>query len=215
MNITIFGASGRTGLLLMDKALQQGHQVTAFVRQASRVTVRHPRLQVVEGSLENIDHLRRALTGRQAVISALGVARTLQHDPDVIEGIRNIVQAMSKEAVPRFIYQSVFLAHSRPGEFSFFARNILRRIIRKEVEDHEVKENLVQEGVQNYTIVRPVRLTNELFSGKFHHGVTITSGEWMPSISRTDTAHFMLQQLEDKTYLNKAVRLMKTITATN
>ena len=83
------------------------------------------------------------------------------------------------------------------------------------MEDHQVKEDLVRESVKSYTIVRPVRLTNGSYSGKFQHGITITSGEFIPSISRADTAHFMLQQLEDGTYLNKAVRLMRIITGTN
>lgn len=210
MHITIFGASGRTGCELLGQALQQGYYVTAFVRQASRITQRHENLQIVEGSLRNIDLVQTAVAGRQAVISALGVSKTLQHDPEVIEGIRNIVQAMAKENVQRFIYESVFLAHSQPGEFSFFARKILKRIIREEVEDHQVKEKLIRAGVQEYTIVRPVRLTDGSFSGKFHHGVAITSNEFIPSIARADVAHFMLRQLTDRMYVNKAVRLMKT-----
>jgi putative NADH-flavin reductase len=170
---------------------------------------------VVEGDLKNTDLVCRAVAGKQAVISALGVSKPLQHDPELVEGIRNMVKAMAKEAVPRLIYQSVFLADARPGEFSFFARNILKRIIRKEVEDHQVKENLVREMLKDYTFVRPVRLTNGPFTGKFHHGVTITSRAFIPSIARADVAHFMLQQLVDTTYRNKAVRLMKTRIETN
>ena len=211
MNITIFGASGKTGSILVNEALRKGHHVTAFVRQASRINLRHKNLQVVEGSLKNMDQLRSALAGKQAVISALGVSKTLHHDPEVIEGISHIVQAMAKENVPQMIYQSVFLTETGPGEFSFFVRNILKRIIRKEVEDHRVKEKLIREAVTNYTLVRPVRLTNGPFTGKFHHGIMIASTDFLPSISRADVAYFMLQQLTDETYRNKAVRLMAGI----
>jgi nucleoside-diphosphate-sugar epimerase len=209
MNIIIFGASGRTGSLLVSQALQQNHHVTAFVRQASRITTRHQNLKIVEGSLKDIHLLRNVLEGKQAVLSTLGVSKTLQHDPEVIEGIRNIVMTLPEKNAPRFIYESVFLVGSQPTEFSFFTQQILRRIIRKEVEDHQVKENIIRQGVSNYTIVRPVRLTDGAFSVKFHHGVTITSSEFIPSIARADVAHFMLQQLTDKTYVNQAVRLMK------
>ena len=215
MNLAIFGASGRTGSELLHQALQQGHHITAFVRRSSRIALRHRNLHVMEGSLENVDQLRIALAGKQAAISALGVSKTLHHDPQVIKGVENIVKAMAKEGVPRFVYQSVFLANSQQGEFSFFARNILKRIIRKEVEDHQVKENLIREGVKDYTLVRPVRLTLDPFSGSFYHGAMITSGEFLPSIGRADVAHFMLRQLTDRTYSNKAVRLMKTKIETN
>lgn len=209
MNIIIFGASGRTGSLLVNQALQQDHHVTAFVRQASRITQRHSNLQIVEGSLKNKNLIRKIVRGTQAVFSTLGVSKTLQHDPEVIEGIKNIVLAIAEEEENlRFIYESVFLSGSKPHEFSFFTQKILRRIIRKEVEDHEVKEELIRKGLNNYTIVRPVRLTNEAFSGKFQHGTAITSGEFLPSIPRADVAHFMLQQATDKTYVNQAVRLI-------
>jgi hypothetical protein len=210
MNITLFGASGRTGLILLKLALQQDHHVTAYVRQTSRIPLRHQNLQVIEGNLKNVDLLRKALAGNDAVISTLGVSKTLQHDPEVVQGISNIVEAMAKEDVPHFVYQSVFLAGSQSDEFSPFVRKILKRVIRKEVEDHQVKEEIIRDGVEDYTIVRPVRLTNGCFSGKLYHGISITSSEFIPSISRADVAHFMLQQLADRTYRNKSVRLMKT-----
>jgi hypothetical protein len=208
MNITIFGASGQTGSLLLEQALKQGHHVTAYVRKASRVKMRHQNLQVIEGNLNNMELLCKSLKGRQAVISALGVSKTLHSDPEVVQGIRNIVMAMARENVTRLIYMSVFLADSKPGEFSFFARRILKYIIRKEVEDHELKERIVRECVNDYTLVRPVRLHNKAFPGKFHHGETITSDAILPSISRADVSSFIIQQLTDRTYNRKAVRIM-------
>jgi nucleoside-diphosphate-sugar epimerase len=209
MNILIFGASGRTGSLLVNQALQQNHHVTAFVRPSSRIIDFHPNLEIVKGSLKDKKFLRKVLKDKEAVLSTLGVSKTLHHDPEVIEGISNIVNAASAEETPRFIYESVFLVGSKAHEFSFFANQILRRIIRHEVEDHQIKEDLICKGLNNYTIVRPVRLTNVPFSGKFYHGTSITSNEFLPSIGRADVAHFMLQQLKETTYLNQCVRLMK------
>ena len=34
MNILIFGATGRTGISLVNKSLEAGHEVTAYVREA-------------------------------------------------------------------------------------------------------------------------------------------------------------------------------------
>jgi hypothetical protein len=211
MNIIIFGASGRTGSLLVDKALQQNHNVTAFVRRSSRSIEYHPNLEIVEGSLKDKNFIRKVIKGNQAILSTLGVSKTLHHDPEVIEGISNIVEAAAAENMPRFIYESVFLVGSMPHEFSFFTQKILRRIIRKEVEDHQVKEDLIRNGINNYTIVRPVRLTDIPFTGKIAHGTSITSNEFLPSIGRADVAHFMLQQLKDTTYLNQSVRVMKNM----
>ena len=39
MKIVVFGASGRTGLQVVEQALAAGHQVTAFVRTPSKIGI--------------------------------------------------------------------------------------------------------------------------------------------------------------------------------
>lgn len=41
MKLTIFGASSASGKLLVEKALQAGHVVTAFVRDAAKLGITH------------------------------------------------------------------------------------------------------------------------------------------------------------------------------
>ncbi len=208
MNIVIFGASGRTGTELVRQALAQGHRVTAFVRNQARLRhIHHQNLTVVEGDLNNAAQVSSAMRGNHAVISALGVSKTLRHDPEVVRGISVIVNAMEKEKIDRLVYLSVFLAYAKPRQFSFFVHNILRKIIRKEVLDHEQKERLIRERVKAYTMVRACRLTDKPFTGNYHHGETIAIKNFLPSVPRADVAHFMLSQLADTTYLNKPVLL--------
>ena len=51
MRLLILGATGATGRELVDQALASGHEVTAFVRNAARVTVKHPNLTVTTGDV--------------------------------------------------------------------------------------------------------------------------------------------------------------------
>jgi putative NADH-flavin reductase len=53
MRPVVFGASGRTGILLVQQALEAGHHVTAFVRTPSRLPIQHERLIVVAGDVMN------------------------------------------------------------------------------------------------------------------------------------------------------------------
>lgn len=208
MNIIIFGASGRTGLALVEQALCLNHTVTAFVRHKSKMShINHQNLIVVKGDILNLYQVRAAISGKDAVISALGVSKTLHHDPAVIEGIATISKAMKAEGVNRCIYLSVFLANSRLNQFSFFAEKILKRIIGKEVHDHEIKEKFIYEEVKLYTIVRAARLTNKSFTGKYRHGENLEMKSFLPSVSRANVAHFMLQQLISNEYINKTALL--------
>ena len=49
MHVAIFGASGQTGLFLVERALVQEHDVTAFVRTPETFPLRNDRLKVVIG----------------------------------------------------------------------------------------------------------------------------------------------------------------------
>lgn len=51
MKIIVFGATGTVGRHIVDRALLQGHEVTAFARKAAAVTLSHPRLSVIEGDV--------------------------------------------------------------------------------------------------------------------------------------------------------------------
>ncbi|MBW7461401.1 NAD(P)H-binding protein, partial [Paenibacillus sepulcri] len=85
MKLTIFGASGKTGQLLTLNALERGHTVTAYVRSPERFEIRHERLSVVVGTLEQDEAIGRAINGADAVAELVGA---------VSEGTKRIVTAM-------------------------------------------------------------------------------------------------------------------------
>lgn len=73
MKLLVFGASGGTGRRIVEQALAQGHIVTAFAREPARVRVAHENLHVVRGDLSRPDSVAAAVSGQDAVLSALGV----------------------------------------------------------------------------------------------------------------------------------------------
>src|SRR5262249_2135120 len=72
MRLFILGATGRTGVELVDQGLARGHAVTAFVRSPRKIARPHERLTVIEGHPGDAGPLRAALPGHDAVLSALG-----------------------------------------------------------------------------------------------------------------------------------------------
>src|SRR5215217_2384476 len=72
MRLVIFGSTGGTGRRLVERAIAEGHEVTAFVRDSSRMTARHQRLKIVVGDAFDPGPVREAVAGNEAVISVLG-----------------------------------------------------------------------------------------------------------------------------------------------
>ena len=107
MNITIFGASGATGHQLVKQALAQGHMVTAFVRNAARLKIRHHHLKVMEGDVVDYDLVEQAIRNKDAVLSALGASSPFKYDQAIVDGVSNIIRAMKTNSISRFVYMPV------------------------------------------------------------------------------------------------------------
>ena len=103
MKLLIFGSTGSIGRQLVNQALEQGHTVSAFARDATKVDIKHNNLQVAQGDVMDPASVERAVQGHEAVLCSLGAGRkgTVRSD-----GTRNIISAMEKMGVRRFICQS-------------------------------------------------------------------------------------------------------------
>ena len=118
MKILVMGASGKTGHEVVRQALAAGHEVTAFVRDPSRLELRAPRMTVATGDARSADDLRRALAEQDAVISALGgtakggMARPLGGKPGggLIEAsTAALIEAAGEAGVRRVVMMSTFM----------------------------------------------------------------------------------------------------------
>ena len=71
MRVLVFGATGGTGKQLVQQALDQGHDMTAFARDPRKVTLTHSRLRVGAGDVLRAESVDAAMAGQDAVVSAL------------------------------------------------------------------------------------------------------------------------------------------------
>ena len=102
--IVIIGATGYVGSAILKEALGRGHQVKAIVRDPSKLTLIHPHLKVVGGSLTDTDFLSRELAKSDAVISAFNPGWS---NPNIyeetLEGYGSILCAVRNSGVHRFL----------------------------------------------------------------------------------------------------------------
>jgi putative NADH-flavin reductase len=209
MNIVIFGATGPLGRRITQTALADGHQVTAFVRTASRLDP-HPQLQQVTGDVLDPASVAAAMPGHDAVISALGHSSPSAAGRSLYPGACHIISAMQTAGVSRLIWISSHGVGDARGRSGFvFERIFVPLRLRAEFADKERQEALVTASDLDWTIVRPARLTNGPATGRLRARarlqVTIRD-----SISRADVAQFVIHELEHGQHLLTA----PTVTAT-
>ncbi len=208
LRLLIIGASGGTGRQLVEQALAQGHEVTAFVRNPARLSVQHPKLRIVQGDVLVPTSLEPAVRGQDAVLSALGHKKFLGPSRILSEGTANLLRAMKSAGVPRLICESSLGVGSTAGRGGVFATLFVYPIILPFYAwDKLRQEKLIEESDLDWVIVRPAALTNGAARGKYRSGPKAGNYLLHASISRADVAAFMLQQLSDDRFLGSAVGL--------
>lgn len=101
MQVTVFGASGKVGRLVVGALLADGHTVVAFVHSASPFGA-HDKLRIIKGDIHTGHGVDEALKGSAAVVSALGSWGTKKKDI-VSSGMERIIPAMQANHVKRII----------------------------------------------------------------------------------------------------------------
>ena len=207
MKVLVFGASGGTGRELLKQALDKSMEVTAFVRDSTKVEdIQHPNLSVVSGNVLNIEDVGRAVAGHDAVLYTIGAGpkRTSIRE----QGTRTVIEAMEAANVKRLVCLSSFGVGDSRTDLSFFTRYVVVGIfLRHAFADHERQESVVKKCALDWTLVRPPRLKDGAHTGKYQHGPALAYGNIKGWISRGDLADFMLKQLEDDRYIRQAPRV--------
>ena len=72
MKLCILGATGNTGRRLVTRALEEGHQVTAVVRNASAVSRQHASLVVKQVNYDDRQQLIDTIGGHEVCINSAG-----------------------------------------------------------------------------------------------------------------------------------------------
>ncbi|MDL1891529.1 SDR family oxidoreductase [Sphingobacteriales bacterium CHB3] len=204
MKLLIIGATGGTGRELVEQALAQGHDVTAFVRNPSKIEIKNERLTIARGDVLDYQSVEKAVQGKDAVLSALGHNRWFVRTTILSEGTKNIITAMEKHGVKRFVCETTLGIGDTRGKLGlYYTLFVIPVIVFFYFRDKETQERHIKESRLDWIIVRPGQLTNGKRLGKYRHGMNI--GSWLRtvSISRADVADFMLRQLTDDTYLHK------------
>jgi uncharacterized protein YbjT (DUF2867 family) len=143
MKVVLTGATGLLGGALLNLLLVGGHEARCLVREDSPHASRLGGRPIVRGDVGNVEDLRRALTGMDALLHVAGI----EYTPPVLEAAR-------RERVGRLVVVGSTSAHSA---YEFRSGPKLRM------------EKLVRESEFDYTIVRPSMIYGSELDKNMHH----------------------------------------------
>lgn len=183
MKILVLGATGRTGRLFTHKALEQGHAVTAYVRNSDKARTllgTHPNLTITPGDLNDAERLAAASAGQDVMVSTLGQKATVReflHSTFLQERLPLVMQAVTGAGVKHCVLLSAYGVGDTVRTASLPMRLVCKVIMRGIFTDKVKADALVAEYQPYISRVHPGRLTDKPGRG----GVKVFD---MPSVKR-------------------------------
>lgn len=214
MRLTIFGATGGTGLQVVRRALIAGHQATAVVRDPARLPADLREradgraLHILRADLADPDAVQTAVKGADAVVSALGTRDGRVPTTVCEDGARSITAAMTATGERRFVMVSASGFANGPGDDPL-TRYVVKPLLLKPMLKHAFAdmrraEDVVRASGLDWTIVRPPRLTDG--DGKGHYrAATDRNVLGGFTIARADLAVALLDHAADPSSIGHVV----------
>jgi putative NADH-flavin reductase len=204
-DILLIGATGRTGRLVLELALNRGHKVTALIRPSSSLPSQ-TKLSISKGSPLDVANITTALSltsGSVVIISTLGQTRTSGNpfaattSPPLFmsQSASAVVEAVkaSDRKVEKIIVMSMFGAGSSFTNLNFLMRAIMQYSNMKQtLQDQNTVDRIIKQSGLRFVMPRPAMLKGDVaFSVKTLGDAGETAG-FMPSISPQSVAGFIL-----------------------
>jgi putative NADH-flavin reductase len=187
VRLLVVGAAGRTGRLVVEQAVERGHEVTALARRP----VPGAHAEVV-GDATDPGVVARAVAGQDAVLMAVGSSAILRVLAPAMTaaGVRRLVMTSSRSVVatrPRFWVGLAWLWLR--GPYADLAR----------------AEGILEGGALDWSVVRATMLADGPAKGRVHtdFAADATGGDWR--LTRADYARCLLDVVEDAGMVHRAV----------
>jgi putative NADH-flavin reductase len=206
VKITLFGANGKIGRLLLDFAIKNGDEVTAYVRRETTMP-KGNNLSIVIGDLANKDSIEGAIRNSEIIISTLGPAldmsRRTKNTP-IADGHDLIIEMMKKWNKKRLITLSTPSIHSDDDTLhiativpGFMARILFPNPYR----DMKKLEMIIKGSQLDWTVVRIIN--PNVKHNKNDYRVSIGNVAAKMAVSRENVARFMYDVALNGSYIRQ------------
>jgi len=207
MTVTVFGASGKVGQIVIEMLLKKGYRVTAFVHTTLPFKSTD-RLNVAQGDIHEASDVKKAIEGSEYVISTLGSWHTPSKDI-LSSAMQNIIPAMEELGIKRLVTLTGSAAIA-PGDklrlIDKLNHSLLKIMASKIMEDGERHINMLSQSRLDWTVVRSPIMTE---SKNENYTLNLRSPSPAATVPRRAVAKALVDQLENKKYFRSSPHIHK------
>ena len=203
MKLLVLGGTAGIGLQVAQQAMLAGHDVTVFARGVSKAAPQGPTPRFIAGDVTNTAALTEAMRGQDAVISTIGRGLSFKSEHLIERSVPSILSAMKAAGVKRLIFTSAWGVGEAFKEVALIPGIFFRTLLRDVYADKAAGDAMIRKSDVDWTIVLPARLTDGPLTRAYRSGEKLRMAG-MQSVSRADTAHFILACLDDPGSIRKS-----------
>ncbi|WP_242450825.1 NAD(P)H-binding protein [Priestia endophytica] len=207
MKVTIFGATGQIGQLLVTQALQAGYEVTAYSRRPNALNIEHEKLQIIVGDLTDQGKLREAILERDVVVSALGPVLSMKRqvlDLPIAEAHKAIISVMKEYGPKRFITLATPTISAKEDVKQLITQlpSIMAKLLFPTgYAEMKAIEKLIKNSKLDWTVVRIINPNVKTNGNGYSVSLGDTKGKM--NVSRYNVAKCMLEATQKDEWVHK------------
>lgn len=155
MQVTVFGANGKVGQLVVRGLLDRGHSVVAFVHEKNSLPT-HSKLGIQKGDIHSSDDIAKAIERSEAVVSVLSSWQAPGKDV-LSAAMQRLIPAMRAQNISRVISLTgaiAFDSKDRVGILDNVQHALLNAVSPKVLRDAEDHLRLLRDSGLKWTVVR-------------------------------------------------------------
>lgn len=201
VTIAVLGGTGKAGTYLIKQLVAEGFKIRVLTRNPEKIE-ENIFVEKVIGNATDYKSVYALINGCNVVISTLG--QTKGEDPVFSVAANNIVKVMETLQLKRYIVLTGLTLDTQfdnKGFQTMMKSMVMKLLFRKIITDKQNEYKILKSSNLNWTIVRVpfIELTNS--QRAIQTSLTDCKGS---SISSTDLAKFLIDQINDERFVREA-----------
>lgn len=204
IKIAVIGGTGKSGKYLIKQLVSQGFQLKALVRNPESFTINSPLVEIVHGNAADYTSILELLKGCSAVISTLGLGIPASEKNIFSTAITNILQGMEHYNISRYIVitgLNVDTPFDNKSPKTKFATDWMYSNYPLTSQNKQLEYSILAESSVGWTLVRLPMIEQTDTDCEIQLSLEDCPGD---TISSTALAIFLIHQLSDDRYIQKA-----------
>lgn len=202
--IAIIGGTGKVGRRIATKALESGYQVRMLVRDTKKVVIRDNGIKIVEGNVLNPKDIQKTLEGCQVVIITFG--QSLKGKQIYSSVTETILEKMAELQIERYIGVtggSLTIDGDKKTLINKVGTRIFEIIFSNMMKDKKREWHFLSSNnlIEKWTLIRLPFIVDQEEIGHLKEDLKDMPGT---KITNGDIATFIINQIEDLKYVQKA-----------